>query len=134
MKTKARRVLEGKKREQAGTCIWKISPEYKNKSARKTGKRLRQMTDGLKSDHYGEIKVKWKKVISSTMLRACETAEIIAEELGVEVDDRDSILNEGNPCMNHPGTPDLDVVFSFSFDSQNRQHPLERFPLSDLLL
>jgi len=28
--------------------------------ARKTGERLKQMADGLKKDHYGEIKINWK--------------------------------------------------------------------------
>lgn len=76
--------------------------------ARKTGQRLRAMADGLKKDHYGEIKVKWQYVQASSMLRAKETAAIIAEELGMTCRDPDPMLAEGNPCMHHPGEMDLD--------------------------
>ena len=71
--------------------------------SRRTGERLRQMADGMKKDHYGEIKVKWTSVTSSTLLRARETAEIIADELGLPVEDNDALLNEGTPCIPHPG-------------------------------
>lgn len=71
--------------------------------ARKTGARLRQMADGLKRDHYGEQKIKWRSVKSSTMERAKETAGIIAQELNVTVEEEDPLLNEGNPCIMHPG-------------------------------
>lgn len=71
--------------------------------SKKTGERLRAMADGLKKDHYGEIKVQWKSVTSSQLLRAKETAEIIASELGMAVDDHDALLNEGTPCIPHPG-------------------------------
>lgn len=76
--------------------------------AKKTGERLKQMADGLKKDHYGEIKIKWKTVTSSGMLRARQTADIIAEVLGAEVNDYDGILNEGTPCIHHPGGVDVD--------------------------
>ena len=37
------------------------------------------MADGLKSDHYGDIKVKFKSVTASGMMRARETAEAVGE-------------------------------------------------------
>jgi len=42
------------------------------------------------------------------MLRARQTADIIAGVLGTEVSDYDGILNEGTPCIHHPGGVDID--------------------------
>ena len=54
---------------------------------KKTGQKLKAWADGLKKDHYGEIKIQWRRVVSSQLLRAKQTAEIIAQELGCEVRD-----------------------------------------------
>lgn len=72
--------------------------------AKKTGEKLKQWADGLKKDKYGEIKIKWKKVTSSNLLRARQTADIVASVLNCEVSDYDPILNEGTPCLTNPSS------------------------------
>jgi len=67
-----------------------------------TGLRLKQMADGMKSDHYGAYKIKWRSLTSSNVTRAKETAAIIGEVLGLEPEE-DAILAEGTPCLCHPG-------------------------------
>lgn len=93
---------ELEKKEHGLTELGKVQSQ-------KTGARLRAMADGLKKDHYGEVKIEWKRVVSSGMLRARQTADIIAQELGLPVEEYDPILNEGKPCIPHPGPgPDFE--------------------------
>ncbi|KAF4724802.1 SET and MYND domain-containing protein 3, partial [Perkinsus olseni] len=80
--------------------------ELGKEQSRIVGQRLKQMTDGMKSDRYGTRKIKFKKLISSDVLRAKQTAEIIHEVLGgeetVHYEDPDPILAEGWPCVPMP--------------------------------
>ncbi|KAF4677741.1 hypothetical protein FOL47_010962 [Perkinsus chesapeaki] len=95
--------------------------ELGREQSRIVGQRLKQMTDGTKSDRYGERKIKFKKLISSDVLRAKQTAEIIHEarseaiwkqltiflqvlggEKAVHYETPDPILAEGWPCVPMP--------------------------------
>ena len=67
--------------------------------ARVTGQRLKQMTERPISDHYGTINVKWSHFAFSDVVRAKETAEIIAEQLKHVPAVCDPLLAEGWPCL-----------------------------------
>ncbi|KAF4695915.1 SET and MYND domain-containing protein 3 [Perkinsus olseni] len=79
--------------------------ELGKEQSRIVGQRLKQMTDGMKSDRYGTRKIKFKKLISSDVLRAKQTAEIIHEVLGgeeaVHYEDPDPILGRGLAVRAH---------------------------------
>jgi serine/threonine-protein phosphatase PGAM5 len=69
-----------------------------------TGQRLASLTAGIKKDHYGEQKITFKSIVSSNVLRAQQTADIIAKELpGVPRSADDPVLAEGYPCLPQPG-------------------------------
>eukprot|EP01060_Flectonema_neradi_P032244 TRINITY_DN5093_c0_g1_i1.p1 TRINITY_DN5093_c0_g1~~TRINITY_DN5093_c0_g1_i1.p1 ORF type:complete len:290 (+),score=40.16 TRINITY_DN5093_c0_g1_i1:597-1466(+) len=42
--------------------------------------------------------VKIDKLVSSTMLRAKQTGDILSKELGIKVEERDVLISEGYPC------------------------------------
>lgn len=79
----------------------RILTELGRKQAALTGKRLREMMDGVNKE-FGPCKIKVVRV--SNMARAKETADIIASQLpGVEYAAPDPDLNEGRPCHTLPG-------------------------------
>ena len=58
--------------------------------ARICGKRIK----AWEQDH----NVKIDKLVSSTMLRAKQTGDILSKELGIKVSERDVLISEGYPC------------------------------------
>ena len=61
-----------------------------------TGKRLAAIAAGVKRDHYGEVKIRFAELVSSPVLRAQQSAELIAAELDVPRAADDVQLAEGN--------------------------------------
>lgn len=76
--------------------------------ARLTGKRLAATTAGVKKDAYGEVKIEYNMLASSNVLRAQQTAEVIAQELpNVYRAPPDPLLAEGWPVLPWPQGPDF---------------------------
>lgn len=76
--------------------------------SRETGKRLAALAAGLQRDVYGEIKIRYSMLANSTVLRAKQTADIIAEELPeVPRTPNDLLLAEGWPVLPMPQGPDF---------------------------
>lgn len=69
-----------------------------------TGRRLREMMEGVANDDEGFGRCHIRSVRVSGMARARETAQIIAQHLpGVPLLEADPMLNEGRPCHTLPG-------------------------------
>eukprot|EP00812_Abedinium_dasypus_P009801 NODE_3463_length_783_cov_212.030220.p2 GENE.NODE_3463_length_783_cov_212.030220~~NODE_3463_length_783_cov_212.030220.p2 ORF type:complete len:224 (+),score=53.03 NODE_3463_length_783_cov_212.030220:3-674(+) len=72
-----------------------------------TAQRLAAMAAGTQEDHYGKRKVQFSCIHSSDVLRARQTADIIAENLpNVPRMPPTSLLAEGLPAIPHPGRRD----------------------------
>ena len=67
-----------------------------------TGKRLAAIAAGVKRDHYGEVKIRFAELVSSPVLRAQQSAELIAAELDVPRAADDVLLAEGWPALPWP--------------------------------
>mmetsp|Transcript_15267 Transcript_15267/g.32975 ORF Transcript_15267/g.32975 Transcript_15267/m.32975 type:complete len:367 (-) Transcript_15267:111-1211(-) len=77
--------------------------ELGREQARLTGQRLAQAAAGVKKDRYGEVKIVYSSLVSSCVLRAQQTAGIIAQELpDVYRPPDDPLLNEGHPVLPAP--------------------------------
>jgi serine/threonine-protein phosphatase PGAM5 len=77
--------------------------------ATSTGRRLAALSDGIKSDAYGDVKISYSSVVSSNVLRAQQTANIISDALGSSVhrETDDVLLAEGWPVLPYPQGPDF---------------------------
>ena len=92
------------------------------KQAELTGKRLKEMIDGVEgSDQFTGCSVKVVRV--SNMARAKETADIIASHLGPDVHRAapDAALNEGRPSHNLPAGDGY--VSQSTIDSTDKNYP-----------
>jgi len=88
-----------------------------------TGKRLKEMIDGVIGDNKDFTGCNVKVVRVSNMARAKETADIIASHLGSNVEraEPDSLLNEGRPSHNLPAGDGY--VSQSTIDSTDKNHP-----------
>jgi len=78
--------------------------ELGRKQSHITGQYLSALATGVRKDHYGESRVKYDAVVSSTLSRAKQSADIICQSLpGVERLEDDPLLQEGCPCVPMPG-------------------------------
>lgn len=76
--------------------------------ARVTGKRLATEAEGVKKDVYGETQIQYHCVVTSTLLRARQTAAAIASALpDVPLGTDDPLLAEGWPVLPMPQGPDF---------------------------
>lgn len=83
-----------------------------------TGKRLAEMIKGAE-DKFGPCNIKVVRV--SNLLRAKETANIIAEQIpSVERAEPDPRLNEGRPCHTIPGSKASEGTIKATDDSHSR--------------
>ena len=71
--------------------------------AAKLGQRLLAERLGVKKDRYGEIKVRYRGIWVSTVIRARQTAEILSAYLpDVPLHEPEPLLAEGMPGVPHP--------------------------------
>lgn len=78
--------------------------ELGRQQSRLLGERLAAMAAGVKKDKYGEVKVRYEAIYSSDVLRAVQTADIVAEYLPDVPRKMDPLLAEGPPAVPHPGS------------------------------
>jgi len=100
----------------------RVLTELGRKQANLTGKRLKEMIDGVEgSDEFTGCSVRVVRV--SNMARAKETADIIASHLGPDVTmaKPDADLNEGRPSHNLPAGDGY--VSQSTIESTDKNHP-----------
>ncbi|MGK3735575.1 MAG: serine/threonine-protein phosphatase PGAM5 [Bacillariaceae sp.] len=98
----------------------KILTELGRQQADATGRRLKEMIEGVEGTDFKGCNVKFVRV--SNLARAKETADIIASHLeGVERAEPDPDLNEGRPSHTLPGGDSY--VSKSTIEKTDEQHP-----------
>ncbi|XP_055373220.1 serine/threonine-protein phosphatase Pgam5, mitochondrial isoform X2 [Condylostylus longicornis] len=89
--------------------------EVGRKQAKYTGERLKSLN------------IKWDRIISSTMTRAQETAQIVTKALGVPITDHCNLIREGAPIPPEPPVGHWKPEASFFCDSARIEAGFRRY-------